>query len=888
MYKVGMFILMGLCAQPLCSKVIKGKIKDAQTGEEIIGAIIRAKANPEICTTSGLDGSFSLNMDERSGQVLVCSFIGYTPVEVLSGKDEAPLFISMRSEERALDEVVVTAVSCGDTEAKAREIEKNAMNVVNVMSAKAIELSPDLTVANVIQRMSGVTTEKNESGEGQYAILRGMDKRYNYTLVNGIKIPSPDNKNRFVPLDIFPSEMLDRLEVTKSLTADMEGDGIGGAVNLVMKDAPYRRQLDANFSVGYNAGCFDRDFYSFDARAVTKESPLERFGKDYRLSAGDFDMPHLRLNSGMPMPELAGGVTYGDRFFGDRLGIVAAVTVQNNYRGKSSDLYYTESKGTTQSVTERIYSEQQTRIGSHAKLDFHPTKKNRLTWYNGYMFLRNSQVRDAMDTKEETLRLKQNRQGIFNSTLSGTHFFQDRDAFRIDWKATYGKATNNTPDNTTVSMNTAANGTRYVSVNSAATRRWEHNSDRDVAGYLDLSHRFEWQGGAVLELKAGGMYRDKDRNSFFNEYGFNSARDQKVEDKLRLDEIELIYKTRNISDPQNYDAYERIGAAYLMGRFAKGPWEANAGLRAEHTDQGYTLAYPTNGWQNEGNQVYTDWLPSFHLKYRVHKDANLRFSYSEAINRPSFFEIVPYHILNEDYAEVGNPDLKHTVAHNLDVRYEFFPSAMEQFMVGAFYKYIQDPIEYGLQRNSGQDVFFGPQNYGDARNMGLEADVMKYFKWIGIKANYTFTYSKMTTEKSDFDAVTGTTLRRNQSRPLYGQSAHVANLILLFKDVRYGWDGQIAAGYTGKHIAALSQYYDDDIWEAGRFSLDLSVDKRFGGHFTLFAKGSNLLNLPVVRYYHANAQKDAFKDGWRLHDGGIMEREEKYGASFQIGVRYKL
>ena len=70
------------------------------------------------------------------------------------------------------------------------------------MSAKAIELSPDITVANVIQRMSGVTVERNSSGEGQYAILRGMDKRYNYTLVNGVKIPSPDNKNRFVPLSV--------------------------------------------------------------------------------------------------------------------------------------------------------------------------------------------------------------------------------------------------------------------------------------------------------------------------------------------------------------------------------------------------------------------------------------------------------------------------------------------------------------------------------------------------------------------------------------------------------------------------------------------------------------------------------------------------------------
>src|SRR5690554_7163703 len=72
-----------------------------------------------------------------------------------------------------------------------------------------------------------------------------MNKRYNNTLVNGIKIPSPDNQNRYVPLDIFPAVFLERLEVYKSLTADMEADAIGGTVNMVMKDAPVREFLEA-------------------------------------------------------------------------------------------------------------------------------------------------------------------------------------------------------------------------------------------------------------------------------------------------------------------------------------------------------------------------------------------------------------------------------------------------------------------------------------------------------------------------------------------------------------------------------------------------------------------------------------------------------------------
>jgi len=112
-------------------------------------------------------------------------------------------------------------------------------------------LLPDITAAGALQRISGVTMQRtSNSGEAQYAIIRGMDKRYNYTLVNGIKIPSPDNKNRYVPMDIFPSELLARIEVIKALTPDMEGDAIGGAMNLVLKDAPEKLLVKATVSMG--------------------------------------------------------------------------------------------------------------------------------------------------------------------------------------------------------------------------------------------------------------------------------------------------------------------------------------------------------------------------------------------------------------------------------------------------------------------------------------------------------------------------------------------------------------------------------------------------------------------------------------------------------------
>ena len=877
-------VILGLTE--ISAATYKGYVKDAKTGEELIGATIYIKEYPNIGSTTGLDGSFIIdNVPNADKITIVCSYISYKTIEkTISASTTDPILFDLPADTQMLDEVTVIAHNPGRTEAGARGIERQAMNVVNVMSAKAIELSPDITVANVIQRMSGVTIERNSSGEGQYAILRGMDKRYNYTLINGVKIPSPDNKNRFVPLDIFPSEMLDRLEVTKSLTANMEGDGIGGAVNLIMKDAPMERQFTANLSTGYNTMYFGRDFQSFNHGAIAKESPYEAMGKpeDYQVSADNFRSDNLRMKWKRPMPDLTAGLSYGDRFFDQKLGVMLAGSYLTTFRGKESQLYY--QPGTSHNGIEyRNYSSQQTRIGAHAKLDYHIAPQHKLTWYNGYMDMREAEVRDGEDDKERAVRMKYNRQYIINSTLKGEHHFLDDNALKLNWSAVLSKAYSETPDNAEIFLQ----GT-HVSTSGAATRRWEHNSDRDKAGYVDLSYKWTLPNASAFDFSIGGMYRDKKRDSFFNEYTFDSATGAKDpqylgEDWNNFDEILLTPRRYgNIGDPLNYDASEQVGAGYGMVKYTFGKWELIAGVRVEHTDQGYVLKFPRDV-DPEGHQKYTDVLPSFHAKYNVHQNANLRLSYARAINRPSFFEIVPYSIINEDYKEKGNPDLKHTVADNVDLRYEFFPKSSEQFMIGLFYKNIQDPIEYGLI-NEGQDTYYQPMNFGDASNLGVEVDIMKYFNWFGIKANYTYTHSKVTTDKRVMEGSEVTT--REQSRPLFGQAAHVANLSLLFKDPKHGWEGQLAGSYTGKRLSDISNWYDDDIWEAGYFQLDASVEKSFDCGVSIFAKASNLLDVPLLRYIQ-NGPRTANID-YERHDGNVIERKEWHGQSIMIGVRYKL
>lgn len=922
------FIPLGIQA----TTIIKGIVRDAETQEEIIGASIQLKNIPSKGITSGLDGTFVLNNMEEFPVALVISYVGYKTQEITVTEDQSDnVRIELEPDNLMLTEVVILGETAGRTDASARMLEKNAPNVLNIVSARTIDISPDITVANVIQRVSGVTVERNNSGDGQYAILRGMDKRYNYTLVNGIKIPSPDNKNRFVPLDIFPAELLDRLEVTKALTANMEGDAVGGAINMVMKDAPAHMLLTANLSTGYNTSYLDRDFQYFKTDDIRRKSPFEQYGEGYPAKVSDFTTSNMMIHQRRFSPNTFAGLSFGNRFFGNRLGMILALSYQHSYRGNNS-LFYdsTISYADVSNLpvltkkNDRFYYEEQQRYGLHGKFDYVFSPNHRLQWYNAYMDFSTRQVRDISNT-DLTIgydpekgnynmsfdsRLRFNHQNILNSTLKGEHFFGEQRKLGVDWSAVYSKAFNETPDAVYVYLSSRANNhvPNPPSVTSSSgsggvKRRWEHNSDEDMAGYLNLTYKLNI-GDVTSQWYAGGVYREKERTSFFNEYNFMPFDPDKPDgqqnnlikgvDWNTFDEIKLrIYNPHgSTGDPLNYDASEKIGAGYVQAHLNVEKMEINVGLRVENTVQGYVLKHSQEGVTSDSTQRYTDLLPSLHLKYALHKDANIKASYFKSINRPSFFEIVPYRVVNEDYNERGNPGLKHAVVHNIDLRYEYFPRSSEQVLGGLFYKKIQNPIEVGIF-SEGQGTYYMPSNFGTADNYGLEIDITKYFRWFGVKTNYTFTRSTITTGKvkniENPDPAAPDRIKQievQQTRPLNNQAAHVANLSLLVRT--QGWDGQLAFSYTGDRLQTISRFEDNDIWQAGFLQTDLSVEKAFKYGVTVFAKGTNLLDTPMILFIKRTNIANEGVQGYETYKNGTLVRRDYYGQTFQIGVKYKL
>src|SRR5476651_257593 len=296
------------------AQVIKGKVTDAITKETLVGTTVTLKETGKSQVVQ-LDGYFTFKNLKPGAYTLSFHFVSYKNQEAkvtVTANHTTTLDVAMEPVAQELSTVSVTENGIS-TDKRARTLEQNSNQLVNVVSARNIELSPDITVANVIQRVSGVTVERSNSGEGRYPIIRGMDKRYINTLVNGIKISSPDNKSRFIPLDLFPAELLERLEVSKTLTPSMEGDAIGGTINLVMKDAPSTTLLQANFAAGYNSVFAGRSFEQFSTSTINKLAPTEIHGNSYSAVASDFPAGNLNFTNKANPININFGVTFGDR-----------------------------------------------------------------------------------------------------------------------------------------------------------------------------------------------------------------------------------------------------------------------------------------------------------------------------------------------------------------------------------------------------------------------------------------------------------------------------------------------------------------------------------------------------------------------------------------------
>ena len=929
--RIAFFFFFSISTVFICSaQTVKGKVTDAKTGEPLVGAVIQIKNGAaQYKTTVNLDGSYLLKNIPVGKYELKVIYIGYktreTEVSVKNNGETAVPALEMREENKELESVKVTSSGNRETDRSARTIEQKADFVQNVLSQKSIELSPDVTVANSLQRISGVTIQRSSSGEGRYAIIRGMDQRYNNTLINGIKIPSPDDKFRYVPLDLFPSDLLERLEVVKALTPNMEADAIGGSMNLVMKSAPNKFLFNVHAAGGFNTLFSSRPFSSFNHNDINQKDPSELNGPTYVAKDADFTRSNLNFKPSDNPINGQIGLTIGNRFIKKKLGVILGVSFQNTYRGSNSIFNQQEKAPTYRRNLGGIagnnydnsaafgdsyireYSTQQRRLGINNKIDYVFDENNKISLFNLYVHMDEFQSRYSIDSVlgpnkgnvKEFYRSRWQIQSIYNSTLQGEHNLSS--LLKLNWSAVYSYAKQSVPDQAEYEVDNSIKVSPKVYTQNDMTRKWQHNSDKDLAGYVNFIYT-PTIGKTKVELSTGGLYRHKTRDNYYNEYNLNSKGTAPV--FTNIFDAKYDFKTgAGIGSPGNGNIYtvtENTSAGYAQAKFmATEKLQLLGGVRVEHTDQNYASALSLIGNDAAyGHIWYTDILPSLHLKYLLSAKENLRLSYFRSLVRPGFFEITPYYVQSEYYYEQGNPYLKHTTADNLDLRYELFPNGADQVLIGAFYKKIHNPIEivFPERVQAGQNIALKPDNLGDATNYGFELVATKYFGKFGVNANYTFTNSSITTNKYylSYDTTSGRPLTQTvlQTRPMQGQAKHIGNLSLIYKDPSLGLDVQLAFVYTGERIVQVAQYANLDSWQQPYSQLDFSFEKKIVKHFSLYGKINNLTNsktnVILKQPYVLNQGTGALDQiAGQTDYKNTFVQSDYYKLSFLFGIRYK-
>lgn len=906
------------------SQSVKGEVKDAITGDALTGATVKLNETGVIEFVQ-LDGSFLFKSLKPGEYTLIISHANYKTqekkVSVLANK-AVSLKVELQSESRELTNVILVTGSNG-AERNTRLLERNSNQLVNIVSSRNIELLPDITVANVIQRVSGVTIEKTNSGEGRYPIIRGMEKRYINTLINGIKIPSPDNKNRFIPLDLFSSELLDRLEVSKSLTPSMEGDAIGGTINLVMKDAPSKKLLQVNFSAGYNNIFGKQDFQKFDNSTMNKQSPNEIHGSTYKASEQEFSLGHLKYTPVSMPVNTTFGLSIGNRFGKDKkMGVLFSGSFQDQYRGTNTTVFSTATTSNVDNIPafeflrERQYSLHSQRLGLTGKFDYKINNRNNISFFSTFVRLADFQVRLSNDTTNainQTMsysrRTSWQYQSIYNSTLQGLHKMSAN--MFVDWSAVFSIAQNAVPDLTSFShggLSVDRTGDKVKlsgdDILSGMSRSWEHNKDRDVSLYANFTKKLNFLR-SDFEFKAGGLIRDKHRTNFYNAYSLNPLRILGANQLFTtIDNAQFTFLGSDSSaqlDGNNYTFTEDVAAGYIQGKWKlSSRMEALGGVRVERTHQEYRTEMPITADLRSGTISYTDWLPSLQFKYQLKPEQAFRLSYYKALSRPQFAELIPDGPNNYDlFKALGNPEgLEHSLADNFDLRYEFLPGKADQVLLGVFYKKVQDPIEISVRKQGYNTQVFKPVNIGSsATNYGFEAVFTKFFGALGITANYTFTHSSITNDSMLFkyrDPNIGITDKYvSETRPLQGQANHIGNFSLMYKNPKLGLDAQLAMVYTGERLAILNTYSGLHYWLEPTTNLDFSFEKRVWKKMTFYGKINNLTNTPAVTSIHQsynlylertnvplNLQTDPAKK--------IIVQKDYFKTSFLFGFRYKL
>ena len=873
------FLFSAFCVFSFAQSTVKGRILD-ENNFPLPGAVIVIDNGQTV--VSDFDGYFVALINEEVSATV--NYIGFASQTLKLNPSNDLRVIVLQPEVNALQEVVVSGFQSGVV--KSLNKQRNDVNVTNVVSSDQVGKFPDANIGDALKRVSGIAMQYDQ-GEARDIIIRGFAPGLNSVTLNGERIPSAEGDNRRVQMDLIPSDMIQLIEVSKTLTPDMEADAIGGSVNLVTRSNPNGFRFSSTLSGGANPireGGFNRSL-----GLILADKLSDQFA--YTISAS-----HNTVDYGSDNVEFEWDDSAEDEI-------------------KEQDIRRYDVKRTRRSVSLNLdYN-----IDANNSLYFKSMYNSRDDWENRFRV----RFDDIDDRGDGTLRIrKQTKGGIGNDrvdnrrledqrtsrfALGGDHQFGK---LSMDWKASYSQASEDRPNERYIRFD--QKGAEYTGVglsnaslpgfqvaesvlNSVGDFDFKETLEGDEHTEEDnttIRINFELPYGKNDFMKFGYKMNSKSklRDNIWYEYDTESAfptmadattANYDVDGYLAgaykhglfasaefLGGLKLGNYDKSIALGEfaagNYNADETVNAAYLMFTDQLGPkTKAIFGARLEATSIDYTgfeydettdetLADLT---QVSGNNSYTNILPNVTVQHTANNIV-LNAAYTVSIARPAYFDLVPYReVVSEDEEiAIGNPDLEATVSNNFDFMTEYYFGNVGLISAGVFTKSIDNWLyTYSDDNFEGFSGQYAGYDYEQVRNgksatvTGFELGVQSKLNFLpGFLGNTTF-YGNYTYTNSSTDGVEGRT-----GLPLVGANENMFNASLAYETNKFFL--RASMNYQGETLDEVGGSEFEDRWYDEQTFVDLNATYSINDRVRIFAEAKNLTNQPL-RYYQGLASR---------------------------------
>lgn len=865
-------------AQTRPAGVVSGRVVDASRGEALPGALVRVEGTA-LSTPTDRQGAFRLTSVPTGDQTLVVTYLGRLEGrQVVTVTATTPVVeIKLEPDYTYSETVTVSGESIQEGQARALNQQRTALSITNVVAADQIGSFPDPNAAEAASRIPGVSISRDQ-GEGRYVLVRGTEPRLNSMMIDGERIPAPEGDARQVALDAVPADQLQAIEVSKAVTPDMDADSIGGAVNLITRQALRKPTLLFDIAGGYNT---------------------LQGSADQQYAAG----------------------TLGRRFNDNRFGLVMGFSASRRVRG--SENFEVEYAGDSMADMQlRDYAIERNRYGFNGTMDLRASATTTLTIkaivnrFEDYEVNNRIRYRPGNRRIEHVLKNRNQNQNIRSFSLGGQSLLGSGTV--LDYRGAYAFAEEIQPDRLdTIFRQTGINFTPNISdpeniqpgysANNAANARlnaWEteifDTQDRDWTGSFNVRMPMGSSGNGARFLKFGAKVKDKRKTRHF-EVGsasplttvlFPTLQDTTFDNadflsffNTRYDKFPGInadasramfnalpagrYQVDPEGDAENYDAKERVLAGYAMAELFLSPTlTVVSGVRVESTKvdyTGYEVLYDGDGDYVStkaltGGDRYTQVLPGVHLRYAITPETNIRAAYTRTLARPNYVDLVPYQLVFQEDGEIarGNSSLKPTTSDNLDLLAERYLKSVGVVSAGVFYKRMNDYIfnfRYNEQVFGERYEVTQPQNGQTATLWGLELAVQNQLRFLpapldglGIYANYTWTDSNATYPDRAADS------------SLPGQSRHLGNLSIWYE--KHGFSAKASWNFHGKYIDQVGGDAAEDVYYDNHTQFDINVSQRLLRNIRVYADFMNLTNAPL-RYFIGTTNRPIQQEYYR-------------------------